>query len=251
MALRYELFSIIGITIALAQCSYAKPTATHKIWNFTKHDYQKLIQRGGTLRFHADSEWFSEPLKENLLATLNYLLDPNLTPASTRGVNLKDFFHGHLACEIPNKIKSVPKQVIDRFNQVTNISEFHRNEVPEEMDLAAYIKLVKKAERATHWLVETILKSYCARPIVIYHTFEYSRPTDMDFGDPRRNIATRMKDMTPFHFTPPDPRSAGSWDRVYSNIFQFAFLIDSDGVIHVTWGSEPQLSRVTGNREKG
>ncbi|MCM0607011.1 MAG: hypothetical protein KA715_13050 [Xanthomonadaceae bacterium] len=74
-------------------------------WDFTPSDYQALVTSGGTLRFEKDSDWFPIPLQENLLTVLKHVLDPSLTPSSTAGVNVKDFYHGHWACEKSDTLK--------------------------------------------------------------------------------------------------------------------------------------------------
>jgi hypothetical protein len=54
----------------------------------------------------------------------------------------------------------------------------------------------------------------------------------------------------PAPYSPPDPVNASSYDKEYSHIFQFAFLIDQKGEIHIRPGSVTELSTVTGKPER-
>jgi hypothetical protein len=88
--------------------------------------------------------------------------------------------------------------------------------------------------------------------VVIYHTFETNKPSEMKYGSPERNFITPLGGL-PRGYSPPNPDSAGSWADEYTDIFQFNFLIDEKGVIHVRPGfaaSSRELSTITGKPEK-
>jgi hypothetical protein len=88
--------------------------------------------------------------------------------------------------------------------------------------------------------------------VVIYHTFETNKPSEMKYGSPERNFITPLGG-SPRGYSPPNPDSAGSWADEYTDIFQFNFLIDEKGVIHVRPGfaaSSRELSTITGKPEK-
>ena len=63
--------------------------------------------------------------------------------------------------------------------------------------------------------------------------------------DPTRNIKTDI-DGTPAGYSPPDIENASSYADEFRDVLQFAFLVDENGVIHVTVGTTYNLSRVTG-----
>ncbi|MGE0615429.1 MAG: hypothetical protein AB7P04_07295 [Bacteriovoracia bacterium] len=228
----------------------ASALAVEEDWDFTPKDYQTLMEAGGSLKFEADSEWAPVELRENLLNTLNYVLDPKLAPSSTEGINVKDFYHGHLGCDGPNRLSEIREEVSGIETRVFAPYELAWYDAPTPATLDKFIAAVKDGEAEWgKYLTRVLNEGYCEKPVVIYHTFEMSGPS-MAPGDPRRNLRTAMGDAKPTHYSPPDRGSASSWMNEYSNIFQFAFLVDQRGVAHMTWSSTLQLSRVTGRSEK-
>jgi hypothetical protein len=216
-------------------------------WNFTPADYAALVKQQKELRFDADSAWFPKPLQENLQATLKFVLT-STNPARTAGVNVKDFYHGHFV---------IPKAAMTQ-DLVANVSEFTAkseelqgkalgknwfDKVTKE-NLAAYTKAMQETEKLATPLLEAALKIEGAA--VVYHTFETNKPSSMKYGSPTRNIRTPIGG-TPAGYDPSGKgASADQYLDEYREVLQFAFLVDEAGVVHVTAGTVPNLSRVTG-----
>jgi ribosomal protein L1 len=70
-------------------------------------------------------------------------------------------------------------------------------------------------------------------------------PSSMKAGSSVRNIMTPIGG-TPAGYSPPNENDAGSYIKDYKHVFQFAFLVDEKGVIHLTVGTTSNLSKVTG-----
>lgn len=207
-------------------------------WNFTVDDYARLVKSGGKLTFASDSAWFPREFRENLVATLEYVLDPNLKPSSTDGVNLTDFYHGHIACD--GSINGVRVMGDDTDSPFAKRG-LKYYDTPTSKTLARYRAAVIGAEKNVGKKLRQMLsEGSCKNLVVVYHTYEYSGPR-MSPGDSRRNLLTRLGASRPEHYTPPDTASASSWVKDFVGVFQFAFLVDKDGRIHVTISTTTQL----------
>ena len=221
-------------------------------WNFTPADFGDLKKNKGSLKFDSDSGWFPSPFQTNLLETLNFLLDPSRKKPATTGVSTVDFFHGHIAMK-GQKSTELHKLTGD-YNKVGE-AEYGKalgsyvKEVTEK-NLPAYKKAVEKTLPSAQAMLNEAAK--LKDVVVIYHTFESNRPSDMRAGSPERNFITPLGG-SPKSYSPPDPDSAGTWANEFTDIFQFSFLVDEKGVIHVRPGfatSSKELSTVTGKPEK-
>jgi len=68
-------------------------------WNFTPLDFAKLRGAGKDLTIAPDSTWHPSKLQDNLLNTMRFLLGPKISPGGTEGIDVLDFFHGHLVVD--------------------------------------------------------------------------------------------------------------------------------------------------------
>jgi hypothetical protein len=224
----------------------AKTTQQPDDWDFTPADYGKLKASGGSLRFDSDSAWFPPEFQQNLVTTLDALLDPKRAQPATLGVNTRDFYHGHIGVKEPasDKIKQL-RSASDGKEE----SEFKKalgesfHDVTEE-NLPAFRIAVTNAEQAA----SALLREAAKQPdvVVIYHTFETNKPDDMPSKSPRRNFRTRLGGKTEPYTQPPE-----FWMGDYFPIYQFSFLVDQNGVVHVRPSSFRELSTVTGKPERG
>jgi hypothetical protein len=244
-------------------------------WNFTPADYRMLLQKGQKLRFGKDSAWLPQELKDNLLHTLRFALDPDLEPIVTTGVSLRDLYHGHFACERPNTIQDTPPGS-DAFLKLENaIFEKHGLQADGEPNASVFpefIQAVKELEFIHgSYATRAIREGYCPRFVVLYHTFEMTSPPDPSYHNSRSNLLLRAGKSKPEFFVNkveiteevPDMNylnvpdftdthtvrridATASWLAEFDDIFQFAFLVDRFGVVHATWGSTGSLRRVTG-----
>jgi hypothetical protein len=230
------------------------PSPVAEDWNFTPAEYAALVKGHGQLQMAVDSGWFPPQLQANLLALLNYVLDPNLTPSSTSGVNVKDLYHGHVA--LP-KATPIPPDLRTKMNAFeaaeTKVNQDVFGKDYPDVTAANVAKYAEATVRdllpAAKAVLEQLLKVNGA--VVVYHSFEdaSTRP-GMKVGDPRRNIMVPLDTNKPVHFTPPDENNASTWMRNYTEILQFSFLVDAGGKVHVRTGSTSQLSTVTGKPEQ-
>jgi hypothetical protein len=212
-------------------------------WDFTPADYEALKKKKKDLRFGADSAWVPQKLKDNILATLKFALTAT-KPARTGGINVLDFYHGHLA--VPQK--SVTSKLGTRISKFNTASEDLEQKAKgggsvTKKNIGQFSKAMVAIEKLATPLVNEAIKIKGAT--VIYHTFEWSGPSGMKPGDPTRNIKTDI-DGSPAGYTPPDVDVASSYADDFRPVLQFAFLVDEGGVIHVTVGTTYNLSRVTG-----
>ena len=212
-------------------------------WDFTPADYDALKKKKKELRFGADSAWVPQKLKDNILATLKFALTAT-KPARTGGISVLDFYHGHLA--VP--VTSVTTKLETSITKFNTASEGLEQKAKGEGDvtkknLGKFSKAMVAIEKLATPLVNEAIKIKGAT--VIYHTYEWSGPSEMKPGDPTRNIKTDI-DGTPAGYSPPDIDNASSYAEEFHDVLQFAFLVDENGVIHVTVGTTYNLSRVTG-----
>lgn len=226
-------------------------------WNFTPEDYAQLTSGGKKLKVSSDSAWFPAPLQENLLATLNSLLGPTAGPRGTHGINIRDFYHGHVVIKKQKEDDFLPANVADKlgtyfgqqkgeYSKALGGKDFNRV-TPE--NLPAFTEAVKRTSKvATDVLNEALKEKGVA---VVYHTFEEAkhRPPEIKSGDPRRNYVTPLDTNKPQPFSPPDPDHASSYSKEYAHVFEFGFLIDRNGEVHIRPGSIREFSTFTGKPE--
>jgi uncharacterized protein DUF4157 len=215
-------------------------------WDFTPADYKTLQAGKKDLRFGQDSAWFPSALQDNLLATLKFALT-STKPARTAGINVRDFYHGHFV--IPKKAMTSDLST-KRSDFGTKSEELqgkalggHSFDDVTKANLAAYTKAMQATEKLATPLLEAALKIKGAA--VIYHTYEASGPS-MKEGSPIRNIRTLIGGSPAGYDPSGTEESANQYLDEYTEILQFAFLVDETGVIHVTTGTTKNLSRVTG-----
>jgi hypothetical protein len=195
-------------------------------WNFTPADYATLIEKKGKLKIADDSSWFPKELQDNLLNTLNALLDPARKPSATEGVNVNDFYHGHVAVA-KKGTPILPTRITDK--RETYYTEKGRSQ--------------NKSQETVNKLAGELLSAMVKKKgiAVIYHTFERNDPSDLagkhlESGDRRRNYKTPLDTNEPDQYSPPKKDDAGSWQQDFHNVMQFSFLIDNKGEVHVRAG---------------
>ena len=215
-------------------------------WDFTPADYTALVKQKKNLRFEADSAWFPKPLQENLCKTLIFALT-STNPARTGGINRDDFYHGHLLVPRGKKTEELSKKIVEfeaKADKLQGKALGGKSFDPVTTEnIGAYTKAMQETEKLATPILEEVVKVEGAA--VIYHTYEYSGPK-MNPGSPIRNILTPIGG-TPAGYDPSGTeKSASQYSDEYDYILQFAFLVDENGVVHVTVGTTPNLSRVTG-----
>lgn len=218
-------------------------------WNFTPDDYGSLTKTKGKLKFDSDSDWFTQPFKENLLATLNELLDPKRKAPATQGINVSDFFHGHVVVKGSGSQRLKDLRDEHKYQREEQNKKHTGSEVANvtEKNLPNFRKAVAGSMASATAILVDVAKEKDAA--VLYHTFEYNNPLKLKAGSSQRNYMTPLGGK-PSGYSPPDPDGASSAYRDYLHLLQFAFLVDETGVIHVRPGSISELSTVTGKPEK-
>jgi hypothetical protein len=216
-------------------------------WNFTPADYAELIKKKGELRIAEDSSWFPKKLQANLLNTLSSLLDPARKQSATEGVNVNDFYHGHVAVD-KEVTRKLPTPITDKITAYYAELKRSQNKSQETVNkLAGELLSVMVEKRGI---------------ALIYHTFERNDPSDLEgkpkiknkageyrslhSGDPRRNYKTPLATNKPDSYSPPKKDDVGSWMQTHHNIMQFSFLVDHKGEVHIRAGNPNVLSPVTG-----
>ncbi|HEU4511087.1 MAG TPA: DUF4157 domain-containing protein [Pyrinomonadaceae bacterium] len=225
-------------------------------WDFTPADYEALSSGGKKLKVSSDSAWFPAPLQENLLATLNFLLGPTKGPRGTHGVNIRDFYHGHVVIKKQKEDDFLPENVAGKVGtyfahqkaEYTKALGKEFNPVTQE-NLPEFTQAVKRTSATATDLLNEALKEKGVA--IVYHTFEERkhRPSDIKSGDPRRNYVTPLDTNKPESFSPPNPDSANSYSKQYAHVFEFGFLIDRNGEVHIRPGSIREFSTFTGKPE--
>jgi hypothetical protein len=226
-------------------------------WDFTPDDYAQLSAGKKKLRVSSDSSWFPEPFQANVLATLNYLLGPTEGERGTYGVNVRDFYHGHVCI----KKEKLEQEGFPPTNVTDKIGTYHGYKTSAEatiggltgrvteQNLPAYTQAVQRSLPAAGDALNEAAK--VKNVGIVYHTFEEKehRP-EMRSGDPRRNYWTPNDTNTPEGFTTPDPDFAPSYSigpkAPFIHVFEFGFLVDRNGEVHIRPGSLRELSTVTG-----
>jgi Domain of unknown function (DUF4157) len=217
-------------------------------WDFTPADYAQLRKGKGELKIAADSSFVPSKLQDNILATLRYALDVKRKPAATAGVNLYDFYHGHLA--VPNDDKGLSVDAIEARSKFKK--EFKRQTEKSLGDEYAKVttknlKAYTKAIGSTLPLLGTAMEegAKIKGAAVMYHTYETTAAgLGIDPQDPRRNILTPLDTNKPRPYKVPKGKS--DWTDAYINYLEFTFLVDQNGEVHVRPGTIAPLSTVIG-----
>jgi Domain of unknown function (DUF4157) len=225
-------------------------------WNYTRADFSALKKSKGDLKISADSNWVPAKVKENILSTLRFALDAARSPTVTDGINLSDFYHGHLV--VPNKGKSNDVSIdadearhkfgreLTKVKEDTLGGEF---EDVKSKNYDAYAKALKTTYPAMAKSMDEIVKT--AGGGVMYHTYEISAPADLPAksgslspSDPRRNIFTPFATNTPdnYHLK----KGMTDFTDEFVNFMEFTFLVDKNGDAHVRPGGRDPLSTVIG-----
>lgn len=190
-------------------------------WNFTRADYAR---RKGKLKFSQSSRWVPNRLKENLLNTIHFVMSPERKPPVTEGVNLRDFYHGHLLAPHGESVKPAGAGSYD-----------------ESTPPGVFRKAYGVAARKT-------LSN--PRAAVLYHTMEdMPRGEGVPPGDARFNYLTLLADNKPRPRQAPNINVARSWigsKGPYDQSFTMYFLIDQSATIHVVAGPRSELEKLIG-----
>lgn len=227
-------------------------------WNFTPKDYAALKKAKGDLKMAADSSWVPAKLQENILNTLRYTLDAKRSPSATEGINVNDFYHGHLV--IPNtgnfnvdasEARSKYKKELAKQTTKALGGEY---EAVTSKNIGAYTKGVKATLPLLGKAMEEFIKLKGAA--VMYHTFELTVPSDLaakkqglDPSDPRRHYLTPLDTNTPKQYKL--PKGSDSYLDHYTHYLEFTFLVDENGEVHVRPGGRDPLSTITGQSPTG
>ena len=230
-------------------------------WNFTPSDFGKLQSGGNDLTISQDSSWFPSKLQDNLLNTLRFLLGPKISPRGTEGVNVLDFFHGHVVVDKKDLLLDWEGKKRPPEQAMKHAEEFERQEklaaaktlggkVSETRagpylsfgakypvtasNLPGFTKAIEKLLPAFGNVLEEGAKVPGAA--VMYHTFELNTPGDLaakgqklDRENPRRHYVTPLDTNAPRQYTPPP----GGYEKEYVVIAPFSFLVDTNGAVHV------------------
>jgi hypothetical protein len=243
------------------QTEKAKPGPPEN-WDFTPKDYAEFTAGKKQLRVSSDSSWVPKPFQDNVLGTLNYLLGPTEGPRGTYGVNVRDFYHGHVCIKKEKENleeKFPPTSVTDKIGTYLGYEKYAESTIGgktgrvTQENLPAYTQAVKRSLPAAGDVLNEALK--VKNVGVVYHTMEEKehRPADVKAGDPRRNYWTPNDTNKPEPFAPPDPDFAPSYsigpNAPFIHVFEFSFLVDRNGEVHIRPGSLRELSTVTGKPE--
>ncbi len=230
-------------------------------WNFTPSDFSKLQSARKDLTIARDSSWFPAKLQTNLLNTLRFLLGPTVSPKATEGVNVLDFFHGHLVVNRKDLLvdwegKERPPEQAMKHAQEFEVQEksaaaktlggsftqtrlgpslsFRGRYPVNARNLPAFTAAIEKLLPAFGNVLEEGSKVPGAA--VMYHTFEFTTPSDLAAKgqklspeNPRRHYVTPLDTNTPRQYTPPPV----GYEKEYIVIAPFSFLVDTNGAVHV------------------
>jgi hypothetical protein len=214
-------------------------------WNFRPSDYLRLVGQGRQLSIAADSAFFPARLQDNLLNTLRVLLGPAILPAATDGVNAMDLFHGHVVIRKDPATAKDAKAVGAKAEKFRTAQTAARNEAigrdradrspMTSKNLPAYTKALEKLAPSFTAVLDEVLKVPGAA--VMYHTYEFINPYDLESKgeeianeNPRRHYVTPLDTNQPKQYTPPSP---DTYEKEYTHITKFVFLVDDNGRVHV------------------
>jgi hypothetical protein len=230
-------------------------------WNFTPSDFAQLQGSGKDLTISPDSNWFPLRLQDNLLSTLRFLLGPRVSPSGTEGVNVLDFFHGHLVVDRKDLLldlegKELPPEATKHAEEFEKQEKsaaaktlggelratkwgpyltFHRGYPVTARNLPAFTTAIEELLPAFGNVLEEGAKVPGAA--VVYHTFEFATPSDiaakgqkLNPKNPRRHYVTPLDTNTPRQYTEP---SDATYEKEYIIIAPFSFLVDITGAVHV------------------
>jgi hypothetical protein len=237
-------------------------------WNFTRADYARVAGASGQhakFTIAPDSSWFPAGLQQNLINTLDLIFGPTIAPPAAEGVNAIDFFHGHVVIKkdpatasqtgaalaqgarVGAHLKAARTAALGKEVKLEDVSPkppfaitsgypfVTDRKSSAEDKVAAYKRVVETVEPSLGTVMENAAKIPGAA--VIYHTLEFSQPADLaakgqklDPDSPRRNYVTPLSTNKPGQYTLP---AAGSYEKEYTIITQFSFLVDKSGAVHV------------------
>jgi hypothetical protein len=217
-------------------------------WDFTPADYAALKKGQGDLKIAADSSWVPTGLQSNILNTLRYTLDPKRSPAATEGVNVEDFYHGHLV--VPNNDKGLSIDAIEaRSKFQKELKSRTTKALGGEFEnvtakkLGAYTKGIEASLPLLGKAMEEVMKIKGAA--VVYHTYEVTAAAKgIKPHDPRRNYITPFDTNTPKPYKL--PKGANDYTDEYVHYLEFTFLVDQNGEVHVRPGGRDPLSTIIG-----
>ena len=230
-------------------------------WNFTPSDFSKLQGAGKDLTIAADSTWFPSKLQQNLLNTLRFVLGPKISPPATEGVNVLDFFHGHLVVDRKDLLldwegnerppEQATKHADDFESQEKSAAaktlggKITKTKFGPHLSFRKYPLTAKNLPAFTA-AVEKLLPAFgnvleegskVPGAAVMYHTFEFVNPSDLTAKgetikneSPRRQYVTPLNTNAPRQYTPP---TGATYEKEYLVIAPFSFLVDTTGAVHV------------------
>jgi len=227
-------------------------------WNYTPEDHLIL---GDKLQFAPDAQWTPQVLRTSLLAALRAILPSGCTT----GVNAYDFFHGHIG--VPRDANRVsddepsdspdlpePLQTLKANYERLRTDEYERVLGDSWTVTAENLEAFKDAVETVAQAAKELLKAGVAwaGAELVFHTYEFNRPSDMEAGDRRRNWGMPAAGGTPKMLDLPrkpdgSEPDGSSWLQLYKSVFQFCFLIDLTGSIHVRPDSGRELPVITGS----
>jgi hypothetical protein len=228
-------------------------------WDYTAADHTVMV---GKLQYPPGTEWVPSTMRAALLSAVETILG---TEGATTGVSPKDFYHGHVVVpRAANRISDnedalspiLPQPLQSLMDDYVNArSASYSQAIGTEWLLTAdKIASLAGAVEATLSTAKALLQRATAWPdaTLIYHTFEHNRPSEMLEGDSRRNWKMSLAGGSAEMFTPPDVTNASSYTQDFKRVFQFCFLIDCSGFVHVRPFTPPtartllELSTITG-----
>ena len=255
--------AVAGFAPLTAEARTEKPAPQYlvrKAWNFTPSDYTKLKALGRDLRFSERSQWLPIELQESLMGVLKFTLDESLAPSSTAGINRMDFYHGHLNCVSFNvRLQELGRKIESNKTEAFEAVGLKWFEMPTKKTYKAWAPIIDRLDAANGELLrEMIRNGDCDNALVQYHTFEYNNAEHgVAVNDMRRHLSMRLGDRSNSVLRETEKPQPSIFEFKidlleaekpvsYFNMFNFGFLIDREGVIHVTEGSQLGLHRFTG-----
>lgn len=249
---------VVSVLVSLSSFGAASVAATASAsipaeqWSFTRDDFAKLRALGRELTFSKRSDWFPQELKANLKRVLEYSLDPDLKPTSTDGVNLKDFFHGHLVCvDSAGKISAMQAVADEALESGFKSEGLMRWQSRTDLNAKTHAKFSRAlilSEINTGAVLQKVIREHdCSELAAVYHTYEYVQPVGMKINDARRHLRLTVGSDNVRHDHPIDMSIMSPLELLDPSlkrdayIGHFGFLIDKNGVITVTVASGAEL----------